>query len=106
MSLATCFQQTSESYIVRLNYLVKNQPYPITCVERCDNRYGPTVLLTIQESKKVFLPRRYSEIMTDENLENINSGNKIWSRLHGRVSTDERVLGCNKWRVKCLGLFF
>jgi hypothetical protein len=37
------------------------------------------VLLTIRETEnslKKFLPRRYSEIMTDKDLENINSGNK------------------------------
>jgi hypothetical protein len=45
MSLATRFQQTLESYNVRLNCLVKNQPYQITRAERSDTRYGPAVLL-------------------------------------------------------------
>jgi hypothetical protein len=78
MSLATRFQQTSSNYIIKVNCLVKDQPYPITRAERCDTRYGPAVLFTIRESensfKKVFLPRRYSEIMTDEDLTNINYG--------------------------------
>jgi hypothetical protein len=77
MSLAAFFQQTSTDYTINLNCLVKAQPYPITCAERCNTRYGPAVLLTIQESEnslKAFLPRRYSEIMTDEDLTNINSG--------------------------------
>jgi hypothetical protein len=78
MSLATRFQQTSSNYIIKVNCLVKDQPYPITRAERCHTRYGPAVLLTIRESKnsfkKVFLLRRYSEIMTDEVLTNINSG--------------------------------
>jgi hypothetical protein len=78
MSLATRFQQTSSNYIIKVNCLVKDQPYPITRAERCVTRNGPAVLLTIQESennlKKVFLPRRYSEIMTDEDLTHINSG--------------------------------
>jgi hypothetical protein len=98
MSLATCSQQTSESYTIKVSCLVKNQPYPITCVERLDTRYGPAVLLPIQESenslKKVFLPRRHSDVMIDEDLVIINSGNKkIWSSLYGS-------LACNKWRVK------
>jgi hypothetical protein len=79
MLLATRFQQTTESYTVRLNCLVKNQPYPITCAERLDTRYGPAVLLTIEESenslKKVFLPRRYSDVMIDDDLEN-----KFWKQ--------------------------
>jgi hypothetical protein len=62
MSLAARFQQTSESYTIRLNSLAKNHPYPITHAERLDTHYGP-VVLTIQESEnslKVFPPRRYS----------------------------------------------
>jgi hypothetical protein len=78
MSLATRFQQTSSNYIIKVNCLVKEQPYPITRAERCDTRYGPAVLLTIRESenssKKVFLPRRYSKIMTDGDLTNIHYG--------------------------------
>jgi hypothetical protein len=77
MSLATRFQQTSESYAIKVNCLVKDQPYPITHAESCDIRYGLSVLLTIRESKnslkKVFLPRRYIEIMTNKDLEN-----KFW----------------------------
>jgi hypothetical protein len=48
-------------------------------VRNVDTRYGPAVRLTIRESEnslKVFLPRRYSEIMTNEDLTNINSGNE------------------------------
>jgi hypothetical protein len=79
-SLAARFQQTSSSYTIKPNCLVKNHPHPITRAEPCDTRYGPAVLLTIGESenslKKFFLPRRYSDVMTNEDLANINSGKK------------------------------
>jgi hypothetical protein len=80
MSLAARFQHTSTSYTIRLSKLVMDQPYMIIRADRCDTRCGPAVLLTIHESensfKKVFLPRRYGDVMTDEDLTNINSGSK------------------------------
>jgi hypothetical protein len=89
MSLAICFQQTSESYTIKVNGLVKDRPYPITRAERCETQYGPAVLLTIQESenstKKFFLPRRYSDVMIDKDLENKFWKQKIWSSLYERV---------------------
>jgi hypothetical protein len=35
-----------------------------------------------ENSLKVFLPRRYSEITTDEDIENTNSGNKIFGIVY------------------------
>jgi hypothetical protein len=85
MSLAAHFQQTSSNYTIKLNRLVKDQQYPITCAKRDTTRFGPAVLLTIWESEnslKVFLPRRYSEIMTDEDLTNVNSGKEKWNLVY------------------------
>jgi hypothetical protein len=80
VSLATCFQHTSENYPIKVKWFVMNQPYPITRVIRCDTRYGSAVLLTSQESenglKKFLLPRRYSNVMIDEDLKT-NSGKKV-----------------------------
>jgi hypothetical protein len=80
MSLTTRFQQASESYTIKVNSLAKNQPYSITLARCCDTPHGLSVLLTIWESKnslkKVFLPWRYSEIIMDKDLTNINSGSK------------------------------
>jgi hypothetical protein len=55
-----------------------DRPYPITRAELVDTRFGPTVLLSIRDSaasiKKVFLPRRYSAVETDQDILAINSG--------------------------------
>jgi hypothetical protein len=72
--------------MVKLNSLVKNQPYLITHVDHCNTQDGPTVLLTIKKSenslKKVFLPQHYSNVMTDEDLANINSKTKQLNLLY------------------------
>jgi hypothetical protein len=92
MSLATRFQQTSSSYIIKVNCLVKDQLYPITRAERCDTIYRPAVLLTIRESENslmhFFLPQRCSEIMTDEDLTNINSGKGKLNTIQRQMFTD------------------
>jgi hypothetical protein len=80
MSLAQRFQQTSDTYIINLDKLTQDQPYHIIRAERSDTRYGPAVLLTIRETvnslKKVFLPRRYGAVITDDDISHINSGQK------------------------------
>jgi hypothetical protein len=44
MSLTQRFQQASETYIINLDKLIQDQPYPIIKVERCDTRYDPAVI--------------------------------------------------------------
>jgi hypothetical protein len=52
------------------------KPYPITQAQHVGTRFGPTVLLSIRGSefglKKLFLPRRYSEVITDEDIDRFN----------------------------------
>jgi hypothetical protein len=77
MSLAKKFVEASSFHTVKIGSLDTGKPYPITQA-RVGTRFGPTVLLTIRESeldlKKVFLPRRYSEVITDEDIERFNLG--------------------------------
>jgi hypothetical protein len=75
MSLAKKFLEASACHTVKIGSLDTEKPYPITHA-RVGTRFGPTVLLSIRESefalKKVFLPRRYSEVITDEDIERFN----------------------------------
>ena len=77
MSLVTRFQEASTCYTIKIGSLQIDRPYPITYGERIDTRFGPAVLLSIRDStfsiKKVFLPRRYSEVITDDDIAGINS---------------------------------
>jgi hypothetical protein len=60
---------------VKIGFLDTEKPYPITHALRVGTRFGPTVL-SIHESefalKKLFLPRRYSEVITDEDIGRFN----------------------------------
>jgi hypothetical protein len=75
MALAKRFQKTSTCYTVKIGSLDTDRPYPITHAKHIDTRFGPAILLSIRDSEftlKVFLPRRYSEVVTDEDIESFN----------------------------------
>ena len=54
-----------------------DRAYPIVHAERITTRYGQSVLVAIMDSPsssvKVFLPRRYGDVVSDEDLEAINT---------------------------------
>jgi hypothetical protein len=76
MALARRFQVSSTCHTVKIGSLDTDRPYPITHAERTGTRFGPAVL-SIRDSEfapqKVFLPRRYSEVVTDEDIARFNS---------------------------------
>jgi hypothetical protein len=58
--------------------LETNRKYPIMKAETVTTKSGPTVLLTITDLQhnnnvKVFIPKRYSYVFSDEDIESINS---------------------------------
>jgi len=62
---------------IKISALKQNVPYPIERAERVQTKYGETVLATLpaespQTFLKVFLPRRYGVLFSDEELRHIN----------------------------------
>lgn len=83
MSLAQRFMEASTCLTVKIGSLETEKPYPITHAQRVATKFGPTILMSIRESefslKKVFLPRRYSGVVSDDDIDRINSGR---AKLH------------------------
>jgi hypothetical protein len=56
-------------------------PYPIERAEKIQTRYGETILLTLKESTetfvKVFLPERYGDLFTDDDIKSVNKKSVI-----------------------------
>jgi hypothetical protein len=69
MSLTQKFMEASTCLTVKIGSWETERPYPITHAQRVGTRFGSTVLLSIRDSeftlRKVFLPRRYSEVVSD-----------------------------------------
>jgi len=62
---------------IKISALKQNVPYPIERAERVQTKYGETVLATLRAESaqaflKVFLPRRYGVLFSDEELRRIN----------------------------------
>ena len=77
MDLDRKFEIASSCRSVSLGSLKPDRAYPIVHAERINTRYGQSVLVAIVDSPsssvKVFLPRRYDDVLSDEDLEAINS---------------------------------
>ena len=67
----------SSASIVKIDSLKTNHGYLITHVEKVGTRFGPSVLATINESEqaavKVFIPKRYSSVFRDTEIDEINN---------------------------------
>jgi len=70
------FVEATTTASANISSLILNRPYPIVHAKRINTKYGPTVLLSIRDVDEkivdIFLPKRYANVVTDEDLENIN----------------------------------
>ena len=76
MDLAKRFEEATSSTSFNISSLVMNRLYPIVCAKRINTKFGSTVLLSIRDSNEnvqIFLPKRYSDIVSDNDMEKINS---------------------------------
>jgi len=81
MELAEKFEEATSCQSVNINSLDTDKKYPIVRSKRITSKFGPTVLLTIRDSEsttiQTFLPKRYSAVVSDDDIEKIN--NKVVS---------------------------
>jgi hypothetical protein len=77
MDLTLRFQQVTSCSTVAVDKLQTDRPYPITFVERVGTKFGPSILVSLLDSPtrsvKVFLPRRYYTVFTEDDIQQINS---------------------------------
>ena len=75
MDLSAKFKMITSCQQTKITSL-KNNTYPIERAVRVQTKYGEAILLTLRESSqtfvKLFLPKRYGSLFTDDNLRSIN----------------------------------
>jgi hypothetical protein len=91
MELSAKFKMTPPCRTVRVSVLKLDITYPIERAERIKTRFGETILLTLKESTqtfvKVFLPKRYGDLSTDDDIKSINEKSVIHAlKYHGTIS--------------------
>ena len=76
MDLIRRFDNAVSYRAVKILSLEIGRRYEIMLAERVTTRYGPSVLLTINlgtsDTVRVFLPTRYSNVITDDDMATIN----------------------------------
>jgi len=76
MDLTKNIQEVTSCNTIKINSLEVDRKYPIVRAERIVTKFGPTILLSIRDSPfnviKVFMPKRYSSVFTDEDIGSIN----------------------------------
>jgi hypothetical protein len=76
MDLAEKFKMAAVVQTAKITSLNTDISYPIVRAERFMTRYGESVLLTLQDTPhtfmKVFLPRRYGAVFTDDDIKAVN----------------------------------
>jgi len=77
MDLSAKFKMITACQQIRVTSLLEDAAYPIERAERASTKYGETILLTLRDVSsqtyvKVFLPRRYGALFSDDNLQAIN----------------------------------
>jgi len=91
MELPKKFQQTDSSrYVPILSEVDKK--YPIDQAERAETRYGPSVLLSLRDSSgslKVFLPKRYTEAVSETDIHDINSQKVTMSHVKRAICSNQ-----------------
>jgi hypothetical protein len=77
MEVAEKFLEATTCRSVSVGSLEVDRKYPVISARCSDTKYVATVLMTIRGSPshtiKVFLPKHYGAVITDANLEIINS---------------------------------
>jgi hypothetical protein len=100
MDLVKRFTNVSCENIVRIGTLREGVRYPITHVQRMETKYGPSLLVTLRDCEahdtiKVFLPKRYSLVFTDEDIAEINRSLPLHSLIYNGCHPGGRSLILN-----------
>jgi hypothetical protein len=83
MDIQQKFKATTSSRTVPVNTLTIGVSYD---TETVTTKFGPTVVLTllsnVPATTKVFLPKRYSSLFTDDEIRDIQKGNEQLSLIY------------------------
>jgi hypothetical protein len=79
MNLPQNFVDAASTQAIRINTMDIDRKHPTVQVDRITTKFGPTVLLSISDKPsnvvKVFMPRHYSTVFSEEDIQKINTHN-------------------------------
>ena len=100
MDLTRKFQETTFNNTVRISELEIDRKYPIVEARLIDTKYGSTILLSTKDKGdntiKVFLPKRYIAVFSEQDMTSINSHNVSLHLVYKGMSDKSYILGIEK----------
>jgi hypothetical protein len=88
MDLEQRFEMVGCEHAISIAELKMNTPYSIVKVVRSNSRFGQVILITIRDDSnrlsRVFLPRRYLSVFTDNDILKTDGETKFQIIYHGR----------------------
>jgi len=89
MDLTNRFEEANAYASVNVNTLEPHKLYPITRAKRIPTKYGLSVVLTLRNLEtnivQVFLPKRYSDVVSDSDIDDIPK--------------QSHCISCSRWYV-------
>jgi len=86
INLSTHFHNVASGQIIRIYTLEINKCHPVVYARRLTTQYGSTLLLTLQSEDyicvKMFLPKRYSDVIDYVDIYEINTGKKYYKLIY------------------------
>jgi len=77
MDLTKRFEEATAYASFNVNTLEPHKMYPIIRAKRIPTKYGPTFVRTLRIAEtnivQLFLPKRYSDVVSDSDIDAINS---------------------------------
>jgi len=94
------FQQATSIRLVPATSLVVDRRYPILRGHCAESRYGPTVIFRLAQTDNtiinICLPKRYADVITDEDLNSLNSGSETLDLVSKGMCQNALVLQMEK----------
>jgi hypothetical protein len=95
MDLSRKFVELDACHYLSVGSLQTDRKYSILRAERMGTRYGPRIVLTLVDSPdrllRVFLPRRYYSLFTDEEITDINASKLQLSLIYKGTCVDTKA---------------
>ena len=96
MNLSQQFHPVTWGQIVQIQSLEINKTYPVLFARRLITQFGPPVLVTMQSEEginvKIYLPKIYSDVFEDSDIEDINTGRKHYKIIYRRRTGSAYVI--------------
>ena len=88
--LLLAFTNLNNGHVIQVPKLTRHHPYPVVGARRVNGQYGSTVLFTLRSegdiNLKVYLPRRYGELIDEIDIEDLNMGLKMYKLIFMGIS--------------------